>query len=285
MPTVTFVHGDPSQSMHDGNITEGDTWVKNTLGGYAEWAKTHNSELIVTWDEDDFTTANHIPRSSTAPSSTRAAAARSSTTTTSYTPSRTTAPSARCSSKPPEQQNGPFPRHMGEGRARFATRRVRSRSGGPPGRGVNHLARSTGPCRESADIRRAANRLPVYPYSQISSVERTADLGGQLPNEVIQLARSRRSPLGRACGRHEGELRETPREAVGHRVLSRVHADGQQFGASGSQKSLSATSDRCYSVRSAVAVRERAAQPAGSRAPSSAIAIPPASSGSSIPAV
>jgi hypothetical protein len=61
LPTVTFVHGNASESMHDGNITEGDTWVKNTLGGYAQWAKTHNSELIVTWDEDEFTTANHMP--------------------------------------------------------------------------------------------------------------------------------------------------------------------------------------------------------------------------------
>jgi hypothetical protein len=61
LPTVTFVHGNASQSMHDGNILEGDTWVKNTLGGYASWAKTHNSDLIVTWDEDNFTPANNMP--------------------------------------------------------------------------------------------------------------------------------------------------------------------------------------------------------------------------------
>lgn len=61
LPTVTFVHGNDQQSMHDGNIRAGDTWVKNTFGGYASWAKTHNSVLIVTWDEDDFTPANHIP--------------------------------------------------------------------------------------------------------------------------------------------------------------------------------------------------------------------------------
>ncbi|MDH6575296.1 alkaline phosphatase family protein [Kitasatospora sp. MAP5-34] len=61
LPTVTFVHGDASQSMHDDNILEGDTWVKNTLGGYASWAKTHNSDLIVTWDEDNFTPANNMP--------------------------------------------------------------------------------------------------------------------------------------------------------------------------------------------------------------------------------
>ncbi|WP_329562133.1 alkaline phosphatase family protein [Kitasatospora sp. NBC_01266] len=61
LPAVTFVHGNANQSMHDGNILEGDTWVKNTVGGYASWARTHNSLLIVTWDEDDFTAANHMP--------------------------------------------------------------------------------------------------------------------------------------------------------------------------------------------------------------------------------
>ncbi|MDH6144445.1 hypothetical protein P3T35_006488 [Kitasatospora sp. GP30] len=61
LPTVTFVHGDQYQSMHDGNIPEGDTWVRNTFGGYADWARTHNSLLVVTFDEDDFTPANHLP--------------------------------------------------------------------------------------------------------------------------------------------------------------------------------------------------------------------------------
>ena len=61
LPTVTFMHGNDQQSMHDGNIPAGDTWVRNTVGGYASWARTHNSLLIVTWDEDDFTSANHMP--------------------------------------------------------------------------------------------------------------------------------------------------------------------------------------------------------------------------------
>jgi hypothetical protein len=61
LPTVTFVHGNQYQSMHDGNVLEGDTWVKNTFSDYANWAATHNSELLVTWDEDNFTTANHMP--------------------------------------------------------------------------------------------------------------------------------------------------------------------------------------------------------------------------------
>jgi len=31
------------------------------LSGYVSWAMTHNSLLIVTWDEDDGTAANQIP--------------------------------------------------------------------------------------------------------------------------------------------------------------------------------------------------------------------------------
>ncbi|MFE9427424.1 alkaline phosphatase family protein [Kitasatospora sp. NPDC006697] len=61
LPTVTFVHGNPQESMHDGDILAGDTWLEHTVGGYAKWARTHNSDLIVTWDEDDFTPANHLP--------------------------------------------------------------------------------------------------------------------------------------------------------------------------------------------------------------------------------
>jgi len=61
LPAVTFVHGNASQSMHDNNILAGDAWVQSTFGGYAQWALAHNSLLIVTFDEDDFSTANHIP--------------------------------------------------------------------------------------------------------------------------------------------------------------------------------------------------------------------------------
>ncbi len=47
--------------MHDGTIAQGDQWLNTNLSAYANWAKTHNSLLIVTFDEDDGTTANHIP--------------------------------------------------------------------------------------------------------------------------------------------------------------------------------------------------------------------------------
>jgi Phosphoesterase family len=60
LPTVSFVVGNGNQSMHDGTIAQGDAWVKSTLGGYVDWARTHNSLLILTWDEDDFTPVDHV---------------------------------------------------------------------------------------------------------------------------------------------------------------------------------------------------------------------------------
>ena len=61
LPTVSFVIPNLMDDMHDGTIAQGDAWLKANLNGYAQWAKTHNSELIITWDEDDDTSANRIP--------------------------------------------------------------------------------------------------------------------------------------------------------------------------------------------------------------------------------
>lgn len=61
LPTVSFVVPNEQNDMHDGSISQGDTWLKNNLDSYNTWAKTHNSLLIVTWDEDDMTTTNKIP--------------------------------------------------------------------------------------------------------------------------------------------------------------------------------------------------------------------------------
>jgi acid phosphatase len=53
LPTVSFVVPNQQNDMHDGSVAQGDTWLKtNILGGYYQWAKTHNSLLIVTFDED-----------------------------------------------------------------------------------------------------------------------------------------------------------------------------------------------------------------------------------------
>jgi acid phosphatase len=60
LPTVSFVIPTVANDMHDGTVSAADTWLRNNLDGYAQWAKTHNSLLIVTWDEDDTHTGNHI---------------------------------------------------------------------------------------------------------------------------------------------------------------------------------------------------------------------------------
>ncbi|MCF2525619.1 putative Ig domain-containing protein [Yinghuangia soli] len=61
LPTVSFVVPNLCNDMHDfGCRTTGDTWTKNKLSGYAEWAKSNNSLLIVTFDEDAFRSQNQI---------------------------------------------------------------------------------------------------------------------------------------------------------------------------------------------------------------------------------
>ncbi|MFD8734949.1 alkaline phosphatase family protein [Streptomyces sp. NPDC059618] len=61
LPTIAFVVPDLEHDMHDGNVRRADDWLRDGLGGYAEWAMTHNSLLVVTWDEDDSRGPNHIP--------------------------------------------------------------------------------------------------------------------------------------------------------------------------------------------------------------------------------
>jgi hypothetical protein len=61
LPSVSFVVPTSAHNMHNGTITAGDKWLSKHLGKYATWAKKHNSLLVVTWDEDEGTVANHIP--------------------------------------------------------------------------------------------------------------------------------------------------------------------------------------------------------------------------------
>lgn len=80
LPTVSFVIPNVTHDMHDGKsiateVRTGDRWLERKLGAYARWAQSHNSLLIITWDEDSnenykiqcpitiLTTppANHIP--------------------------------------------------------------------------------------------------------------------------------------------------------------------------------------------------------------------------------
>ena len=60
LPTVSFVIPDLCGDMHDCPVATGDGWLRTHLGGYVTWAQTHNSLLIVTFDEDDETAGNRI---------------------------------------------------------------------------------------------------------------------------------------------------------------------------------------------------------------------------------
>jgi hypothetical protein len=53
-----FKYGEEAQLIY-----EGDSWLKHNLGDYAKWVSDprNNSLLIVTFDEDDFTSDNTIP--------------------------------------------------------------------------------------------------------------------------------------------------------------------------------------------------------------------------------
>ena len=60
LPTVSFVTPNLCSDMHDCSVATGDTWLKTNLGAYATWAKTHNSVLVVTFDEDNSLSGNKI---------------------------------------------------------------------------------------------------------------------------------------------------------------------------------------------------------------------------------
>ncbi|HTL30597.1 MAG TPA: alkaline phosphatase family protein [Tepidisphaeraceae bacterium] len=61
LPKVSIVVPNQMHDMHDGTVAQGDTWLQNNLGAYATWAKTHNSLLILTFDEDESASRNRIP--------------------------------------------------------------------------------------------------------------------------------------------------------------------------------------------------------------------------------
>jgi acid phosphatase len=60
LPTVSFVVPNLCHDMHDCPVADGDNWARAYLPRYLSWARTHNSLLITTFDEDDHTPANHI---------------------------------------------------------------------------------------------------------------------------------------------------------------------------------------------------------------------------------
>jgi acid phosphatase len=51
LPSVAFVVPNLGNDMHDGPIQRGDDWLQEHLDGYIQWAQTHNSLFVLTWDE------------------------------------------------------------------------------------------------------------------------------------------------------------------------------------------------------------------------------------------
>lgn len=60
LPAVSWVIPNLEHDMHNGTIAEGDSWLGDNLSGYVTWAQSHNSLLIVTWDEDEQKEGNRI---------------------------------------------------------------------------------------------------------------------------------------------------------------------------------------------------------------------------------
>jgi hypothetical protein len=66
LPNVSFIIPNLCSDGHDpcfplyNRTTQFDQWLQTRLGEYADWCKEHNSLLIITYDEDEFTGVNKI---------------------------------------------------------------------------------------------------------------------------------------------------------------------------------------------------------------------------------
>jgi hypothetical protein len=61
LPTLAFVVPNLCNDMHDCSIATGDQWLASNLDAYVQWARAHDSLLVLTWDEDDGSATNQIP--------------------------------------------------------------------------------------------------------------------------------------------------------------------------------------------------------------------------------
>ncbi len=63
LPTVAFVIPNQGNDMHNGSsdksIPAGDAWLRKFIDPYYQWAKQHNSLLILTFDESDDKDGGH----------------------------------------------------------------------------------------------------------------------------------------------------------------------------------------------------------------------------------
>ncbi|MEX0679679.1 MAG: alkaline phosphatase family protein [Pirellulales bacterium] len=61
LPKVAIVVPNNNNNMHDGPISQGDSWLQTNLGAYAAWATDNNALLVLTFDEDNSASRNRIP--------------------------------------------------------------------------------------------------------------------------------------------------------------------------------------------------------------------------------
>src|SRR6266481_3874878 len=61
LPTISIIDPNLNDDMRNGTIAQGDTWLQQNLNGYIQFAQTHNSLFILTFDEDDNSSNNQIP--------------------------------------------------------------------------------------------------------------------------------------------------------------------------------------------------------------------------------
>ncbi|MDT4987372.1 MAG: phosphatidylinositol-3-phosphatase [Micromonosporaceae bacterium] len=60
LPTLAFVVPNLCNDMHNCGVATGDTWARSNLAPYLAWAEQHNSQLLVTFDENDGSAGNQI---------------------------------------------------------------------------------------------------------------------------------------------------------------------------------------------------------------------------------
>jgi acid phosphatase len=60
LPQVSFVVPNLCHDMHDCSTMVGDQWARQNLGPYLDWATSHNSLLLITYDENDGSGGNRI---------------------------------------------------------------------------------------------------------------------------------------------------------------------------------------------------------------------------------
>ncbi|GAC1595329.1 MAG: phosphatidylinositol-3-phosphatase [Candidatus Velthaea sp.] len=60
LPTVAFIIPNLLDDMHSASIERGDAWLRDHLEPIVAWANSHDTLIILTWDESSSALGNHI---------------------------------------------------------------------------------------------------------------------------------------------------------------------------------------------------------------------------------